>query len=119
MTIIDFDSETVFTFLKFLYTGCVDSANVSADLYAMADKYVDSNLKKLCENNLCKSLNRDNVQSYLASSEKYNIKMLKLVAINFLANQNIDDPEFKFVLDSKEIAMAVFRQKSKLEKSKL
>ena len=119
MTITDFDSETVFHFLEYLYTGRVNSANVSVNLYAIADKYLDLNLKKHCEVNLCKSLNKDNVQSYLESSDKYNIQTLKLVAINFLANQNVDDPQFDFVLESKEIAMAVFRQMSKFQKSKL
>ena len=91
----DFDTKTVKLFLKYLYTSELDE--ITEDLLRIADKYVDQKLKKICQDELCKNINVENVVSRLLIAIQCNCENLKNKSSIFIA-QNFDKvrerPEF-------------------------
>ena len=59
----DFSSETVNTFLKFMYTDELKIIDINVELLVIADKYNVDRLTKICSEYFSKNINEKNVMA--------------------------------------------------------
>lgn len=85
------------SFLKYLYTNEIDKLKEYAeDLIMLADKYDVQCLKKICEDYMCKNVNRKNSLLYLITAHLSNSKLLKVTALAEMK------PHIKDILQSRD-----------------
>ena len=110
IVIEDSKPEIVSQMLNFIYTG--DIANeklddMASDLLAVGEKYQLIHLTKMCEDNLCSTLDVDNSIKYLVLGDIYNLLTLKTLALE-LAAKNM-----KKIVDT-DVYKDLFKQKPEL-----
>lgn len=92
VTIKDFDFETVFSMIEYIYYGGDDDAyDDTVDIFELlnaAHMYQLDHLKSKCEQQLCTSLHKENVVNYIAISDTFDLPKLKIEALAFLMNGN-------------------------------
>lgn len=87
VSINDIDCDVFGEFLRFVYAGKVEQIGKYANqLLKVADKYNVEGLKALCERNLSKNLNSDNVLEYLNLADFHGANSLKRESISFIAS---------------------------------
>jgi len=83
--ITDLSSEVVHDMLLFIYTGGTPNIGKNAgDLIAAADKYQLEQLKGLCEERLCNTLEINNAVGHLVLGDMYQAHNLKSLALQFV-----------------------------------
>ncbi|XP_071033419.1 speckle-type POZ protein B-like [Parasteatoda tepidariorum] len=82
----DVESETLQSFLEFLYTDTITNTDYEKLLKLMfvADKYQVDNLKNRCSLTLMSELSLENVCEVVSASDAVNQPNLKLWAVNFI-----------------------------------
>jgi len=81
----DLQPDTVNDMLLYIYTGNPQNlAHGAGDLLAAADKYQLEQLKGICEERLCNSLEIGNSVSYLVMGDMYQAHQLKRMALAFV-----------------------------------
>nr|XP_042903338.1 speckle-type POZ protein B-like [Parasteatoda tepidariorum] len=82
----DVESETLQSFLEFLYTDTITEANCEEVLKLMlvADKYQVDNLKERCSQILTLKLSVENICHVISVAEMVNHPELKLSAFDFI-----------------------------------
>jgi len=89
--ILDLDIETVRDMLKYMYAGKIENLNTrSPRLLEAADKYQLSELKEICEEVLCLSLNVDTCLECLVLADLHNAKELKEACVKFVVEHSIE-----------------------------
>jgi len=77
--------------LKFLYQNEIElTETLALDLYVLADKYMQSELLKLCETFLVKNVRLDNLVRLCYLAEKFGVDSLKHEILEFIM-QNIQE----------------------------
>lgn len=109
----DCDPNTFAIFLKYIYTQNVARSDVSKELLNVAHLYVDTKLKKICEDNLVQKLSKENVVDLLIFSTKVESEKLKTEASKIIADGFVtikDQPDFQVVKQNPEAVEAIFNQ---------
>ena len=88
VTITDLDVCTVQALLKYMYSREVEP-NFSSSLLIAADKYDLPALKDLCQYNLTKGLDKDNVVDVLLLADQHKAQGLKDVAMKYIVDQHM------------------------------
>ena len=80
VTTEDFKPEVVSEMLAFIYMGNISSqdtiSEITPELLAVADKYQLDNLRSICEERLCSTLDVANCVEYLMLGDMYHTFML-------------------------------------------
>ena len=85
VVIEDLSADAVGDLLTFVYTDSAPNVNkLAMELLAAAEKYNIPRLKAVCEAELAKSLNIDNVIDRLLDSETYRADQLKAAALHWI-----------------------------------
>ena len=91
VVIEDLSADAVSDLLTFIYTDSAPNVNMLAmELLAAAEKYNVPRLKAVCEAELAKSLNIDNVIDRLLESETYRADQLKAAALHWISKHAPD-----------------------------
>ena len=91
VVIEDLSSDAVSDLLTFIYTDSAPNiSELAPELLAAAEKYNIPRLKAVCEEELAKSLNIDNVIDRLIASEMYGASQLKDVALHWISKHAPD-----------------------------
>jgi len=81
----DLASDVVNDMLVYIYTGNTPNlSRVAGELLGAADKYQLEQLKALCEERLCSSLEIGNCVTYLVLGDMYQAHQLKRMALSFV-----------------------------------
>jgi len=81
----DLHPDVVNDMLLYIYTGNTPNLNkVAGDLLAAADKYQLEQLKNICEERLCNSLEIGNSVGHLVLGDMYQAQQLKRMALQFV-----------------------------------
>ncbi len=84
--ILDFDSCTVSSFLKYIYTDQVEITDGSiVELFKMADKYSVHRLREVCESRLVRQVSINTCVELLIVADLHNSSRLKKRCFNVLA----------------------------------
>lgn len=109
--IVDLDPEAVEVFINFLYTGKVPDGNVNEELFLVAYRYLNPNLKNVCRKKLGQDLTVKNAVGRFLLFFNCNEKKLIKEASMFLA-MNFNDvkmySDFDEVFKNKEAAAVIF-----------
>ena len=91
VVIKDLSADAVSDLLTFIYTDAAPNIKeVAPELLAAAEKYNISRLKAVCEEELAKSLDVDNVINRLIASEMYRAFQLKDAALHWISKHAPD-----------------------------
>lgn len=88
--ILDLDPTAVEVFIHYLYTGKISDDSLNDDLFRVAHRYVDPNLKNLCRGWLGKNLTTQNVVKRLLTFQDLGEENWTKETVNFLI-QNFND----------------------------
>ena len=100
LKITDCDAETFKTYLKYLYTDEVNNNEKTINLLALADQYLDLQLKTICELELSKDINLKNAMEKLTVAAKYHCDLLKVRTSKFIVEHYEElrrSPNFKSI----------------------
>ena len=117
LEINDFDFETVNAFIKYLYTGKSREQDLTVNLLLLADKYLDFELKSLCDEHLSKKVNEENAIECLLFSFQTFTEKIKNAASAIIAESYEEFkllPSFQNVLSNLEAVNAIFSQFPKI-----
>lgn len=113
VTILDIPSILIQEMLRFIYTAKVNNIkSIAAKLLPIAEKYQIEELKKLCEQELDKSLNDNNAWDLLILGDRYHGELLKKKALQYITKRkikitNIED--FKqLTINNPELIVEIF-----------
>ena len=101
----DCEVKTFKTFLKYLYTCEVADDEKTVHLLALADKYLENDLKLLCEPQLYEDINVENSISKLSTAIKYRCDVLKEKTSEFVVkhyDEVQNNQDFKSMLSDSE-----------------
>lgn len=113
VNIDDIDSEVMYHFLRYMYTGGTEnvSPGVSLSLLAAADKYSLPKLKKMCSHYLCSNLTVDMSLSVLVIANLHEDENVKEAAIRMILDNAVQvmktDDWLTFLKDYPELANTV------------
>lgn len=115
--ILDLNPNAVEIFIHYLYTGKLSHSNVSVELFRVAHKYLDLNLKNACREKFVKTLTTGNaVQRLLYFLDREEANLTKETSI-FIA-KNFNDiksrADFNQVLEKIEAITSIFDTFGKL-----
>lgn len=102
-------------FLKCIYTKNVAIIDISKELISVAHLYVDTKLKKICEDNLVQKLSKENAVDFLILSTKIESEKLKEEASKFIADgfeAMTDRADFQVIKQNPEAVEAIFSRLS-------
>jgi BTB/POZ domain. len=83
------------TFLNYLYSGQLETKELSvdqlADLMLLSDRYEVDSLKQACEQGLKRHIDEDSVLYFLSMGDQFNAKLLRVSLSNiFIRNMQIN-----------------------------
>ena len=111
VTIEDFKPEVVSEMLAFIYTGNISSqdtiSEITTELLAVAVKYQLDNLRDICEERLCSTLEVANCVEYLMLGDMLHTFMLKRMALRLVV-ENVDS------ITDTDVIKDLFKQKTEL-----
>jgi len=81
---MDIDAETCKVALKFIYTGQLESSDISLELYQLAARFFLDELKTRCSSHLMLTLNIDNCINRIVWADRLDDKNLKRKAADFI-----------------------------------
>ncbi|KDR13429.1 uncharacterized protein LOC110835411 [Zootermopsis nevadensis] len=86
------------TFLNYLYSGQLETKDLSvdqlADLMLLSDRYEVDSLKQACEQGLKRHIDEDSVLYFLSMGDQFNAKLLRSACLNFIfLNPDIIDSD--------------------------
>mgnify|MGYP002803813879 FL=1 len=88
--VYDTDKESFQEFLKFIYTGYLETESKSlenlVELVALADQYEVDNLKAVCEQGMVKHFKKDNVFEILILADRFNAPNLKGEVLHYISS---------------------------------
>ena len=88
VNIPDMDQAAFAALLSFIYTGAVqDIEDIVESLFAAADKYQFSQLKLICQEQMCRKLTTKNAPKFLVLADMHTADLLKDRCIDFI-NKN-------------------------------
>jgi len=101
----DFEEETVYTLLRYLYSGNVENLEKKdvGCLLRAADKYDLNELKQLCVSTLGGKIDIENVCSILSLAKMYNCSLLGDIALQFVTENRdkiVKKSDWKYQLES-------------------
>lgn len=107
----NFDSNAVGIFINYLYTGKLFDGDVSEELFLVAHKFMDLNLKNTCREKFVKTLAVENAAKRLLFFLDHDEAKLVQEASIFVA-KNFNEIklrcDFKQILEKKEAISAIF-----------
>ena len=117
VTINDFQPRVIDNMLQFIYTGTFESgyitANIAFDLLGAANKYQLEQLKNICEDKLCESLDIGNSMEYLVVSDMQGADKLRQMSLDFIVKNMdliVDTPVYRNWMDShKHLVLEITR----------
>ena len=117
VTINDFQPRVLDNMLQFIYTGTFESgyitANIAFDLLGAANKYQLEQLKNICEDKLCESLDIGNSMEYLVVSDMQGADKLRQMSLDFIVKNMdliVDTPVYRNWMDShKHLVLEITR----------
>ena len=110
LKIADCDVKTFKTFLEYLYTDKVADDKKTTNLLAVADKYLDTELKFLCESALCNDINVENSIDKLLTGIKYRCYELKGKTCRFIVkyyDKVRESRDFELMISNRDCITAV------------
>ncbi|XP_014238170.1 speckle-type POZ protein A-like [Trichogramma pretiosum] len=109
---VDITYETAIEMLRYMYTGGVETREISLtiELLAAADKYQLEDLKNECEKILSSKMSSKNAVDILQVADKYSMKSLKKQAVDFVKH-NINQSSNSDEVGSMILSMAQFLSK--------
>lgn len=113
----DFDIATFKVFLEYLYTGIVKNDDITLELLAMADKFLDQSLKDKCDNFFCRNINFDNAIELLLFANTHSYPNMEMRALTYIGDRIIEFaklPEFEEVLARTDVIKSILRQSKAL-----
>lgn len=109
--IVDLDPEAVEIFIRYLYTGKIADGTISEELFLVAHRYVDPNLKHICRKELGQRLTLKNATGRFLAFLKCKEKNLINEGSIFLA-KNFNDTkiysDFDKVFENEEATDVIF-----------
>ena len=84
LEIVDSDVQTFKAFLKYLYTDKVDYQDQTVNLMSLAEKYLDSKVKYICEWRFLFDIDLENAINRLSIGVNYNLGSLQRSARKFI-----------------------------------
>lgn len=92
VAIEDVKYETFVLFLEYMYSDHVEltTADVTMDLFQVADRFGVERLKKICEGELVASIKIDNAAQILLAADAFNAERLRERCLNYIVN-NFDE----------------------------
>ena len=115
--ITDTDLKTFDKFLKYLYSSEILDEDLNIHMLLLAKKYLDANLKSMCEKNLCRNTNVENAVEHLLVSFKTASERLKNLACTFIVQNYVEIqllPNFQYIRSNIEALNTISAQFSKL-----
>lgn len=109
----DISADTLKEMISFIYFGSTSqmSHELAMDLYAAADKYAMTDLKRRCSNFLTKNLTKELVLDVLIMADRHADQDLKTTSIQFLVNEASDIIEMgdflEFLETESELARSI------------
>ena len=89
----DFHPNVIEEVLNFIYTGCVKTPKLldenAPNILSAAEKYQLDQLKDLCEEKLCKNLDKNNCVKLLVFGDMFRASKLKKASLKFIANASL------------------------------
>jgi len=115
----DHSSHIIGAMLEYIYTDTVAnlSCEIALDLMCAADEYLLIRLKQLCEEEMCKILDVDNVASILCSADRYGASILKDRCVEFILenyDEVINSPSFTKDMPPPQILHQIMKEVPKL-----
>ena len=113
--ISDTDPALVQVMLQYMYSNMVDKIEeVAAELISLADLYELLELKTMCEDSLCLTLNVENVMENLLKADRYGASKLKSLCIKFIIDHKKDvknlTPWREVMANNPELCLEVFEE---------
>lgn len=87
ISIPDSDPETFKVFLKHIYNHKVEKKDITAELFEVAHKYMDSKLQKICEDHFALSISEKNAVQLLLLSTNVENKQLEELSLKFITSR--------------------------------
>lgn len=81
----DCDVQIFKIYLKYMYTRKLDDSEKNANLLALADKFLDLNLKTKIEHSLLKNITVENSLELFTTARKFNCEILETKTRDFIA----------------------------------
>ena len=89
----DFPPDVMEEVINFIYTGCVKTPKLleenASNLLSAAEKYQLEQLKDLCEEKLCKTIDKNNCVQFLVLGDTFRAAKLKKASLKFIAKSSL------------------------------
>jgi len=115
VVVTDIASSTMIKVLQYLYTGDLEKSVIDVDLFYASDKYGVEHLPELCESELAKNLNIENVFDIVLAANTCGSKNFKEHVFSFLGKhwkEIREDKRSQIFSNNPDVLMQILNQMS-------